>query len=59
MHRSESDLRSCKVTKKAQKKFWGSNRIRTHDLRDTDAMLYLLLDASILHPQFTHMIFII
>ena len=38
--RSERDLRSCEVTKKAQKKFWGFNRIRTHDLRDTGAMLY-------------------
>ena len=41
---SESDLRSYEVavTKKAQKKFWGSNGIRTHDLRDTGAMLYQL-----------------
>ena len=37
--KSERDLRSCEVTwavtNKAQKKFWGSNGIRTHDLRDT------------------------
>ena len=31
-----------KVTTKAQKKFWGSNGIQTHDLRDTGAMLYWL-----------------
>ena len=30
------------VVDKAQKKFWGSNGIRTHDLRDTGAMLYRL-----------------
>ena len=44
--RSERDLRSCEVTEavtnKAQKKFWGSNGIRTHDLHDTGAMLYWL-----------------
>ena len=28
--------------KGAQKQFWGSNGIRTHDLRDTGAMLYRL-----------------
>ena len=41
---SESDPRSYEVTwavtSKAQKKFWGSKGIRTHDLRDTGAMLY-------------------
>ena len=41
--RSERDLRSCEVTytvtNKAQKKFWGFNGIRTHDLHDTGAML--------------------
>ena len=41
---SENDLRSCEATwavaKKVQKKIWGSNGIRTHDLRDTGAMLY-------------------
>ena len=41
---SESDPRSYEVTyavtNKAQKKFWGSNRIWTHDLHDTGAMLY-------------------
>ena len=46
MFKSERDLRSCEVTQavtnKAQKKFWGSNGIRTHDLRDTGAMLYRL-----------------
>ena len=36
--RSESDPRSYE----AQKTFWGSNGIRTHDLRDTSAMLYQL-----------------
>ena len=45
-NRSESDLRSCEVTEavtnKAQKKLWGFNGIRTHDLRDTGAMLYQL-----------------
>ena len=44
--RNERDLRSCEVTEavtnKAQKKFWGSNGIRTHDLRDTGAMIYRL-----------------
>ena len=28
------------VSNKAQKQFWGSNGIRSHDLRDTGAMLY-------------------
>ena len=40
-----SDPRSYKVkavTNKAQKEFWGSNGIQTHDLRDTGAMLYRL-----------------
>ena len=36
---SESDSRSYEATetveKKAQKKFWGSSGIRTHDLRNT------------------------
>ena len=45
-NRSERDLRSYEVTwaitNKAQKKIWGSNGIRTHDLRDTSAMLYQL-----------------
>ena len=43
-NRSESDLRSYEVavTYKAQKKFWGSNGIRTHDLRDPVAILYRL-----------------
>ena len=41
-NRSERDLRSCEVTNKAQKKFWGSNRIQTHDLCDTSVMLYQL-----------------
>ena len=43
---SESDPRSYEATKavakKAQKKFWDFNGIRTHDLRDTCAMLYQL-----------------
>ena len=46
MYRSERDLHSCEVTyavtNKAQKKFWGSNGIQTHDLRDTSAMFYRL-----------------
>ena len=40
---SESDSYSYEATKavaKAQKKFWGFNRIRAHDLCDTGAMLY-------------------
>ena len=45
-NRSEWDLHSCEVTwagtNKAQKKFWGSNGIWTHDLCDTGAMLYQL-----------------
>ena len=52
MATSESDIRSYEATKavakKAQKKFWGSNGIWTHDLRDTGAMLYqLTYDASL------------
>ena len=43
---SESDPRSCKVTKQLQiklrKKFGRSNGIQTHDLPDTGAMLYHL-----------------
>ena len=39
---SESDPRNYEVTNKAQNKFWGSIWIRTHDLRDTGAMLYQL-----------------
>ena len=44
---SESDPRSYEVTNKQlqikpRKKFWGSNGIRTHDLRDTGATLYQL-----------------
>ena len=43
---SESDPCSYEVTKavakKAQKKFWGFNKIWTHDLCDTGAMLYQL-----------------
>ena len=30
------------ITNKAQKKFWGSNGILTHDLRNTGVMLYQL-----------------
>ena len=49
------------VTNKAQKKFWGSNRIRTHDLRDTGAMLYQLsykasLEADQVQVQFVPII---
>ena len=51
-NRRENDLLSCEVTKKlqtkwsykqsAETKIWGLNGIRTHDLRDTGAMLYRL-----------------
>ena len=34
--------RSARDSYKALQNFWGSNRIRTHDLRDTGAMLYQL-----------------
>ena len=41
-----SDPRSHEASKavaiKAQKQFWASNGIRTHDLRDTGAVLYRL-----------------
>ena len=42
---------------KAQKKFWGSNGIRTHDLRDTGVILYQLsceasLEASQVRVRF-------
>ena len=45
------------VTKKAQKQFWGSNGIRTRDLRNTGAMLYRLsyeasLEAGQVRVQF-------
>ena len=40
----ESDPLSYEVTKavtnKAQKKFWGSNGMRIHDLHNTGVMLY-------------------
>ena len=43
---SESDPRSYEVTKavtnKAQKTFWGSIGIQTHELRDIGLMLYQL-----------------
>ena len=43
---NESDPHSYEATKavgkKAQKKVWGFNGIRTHELRDTGAMLYQL-----------------
>ena len=43
---SESYLPSYKATyavaKKAQKKIWGFNGTRTHDLHDTGALLYQL-----------------
>ena len=49
---SESDPHSYEATKavakKAQKKFWGFNGIRTHDLRDTGAMLYQLSYEALL-----------
>ena len=45
------------VTNKAQKKFWGSKGIRTHDIRDIGAMLYQLsyedsLEAGQVQVQF-------
>ena len=49
---SESDPCSCEVASavinKVQKKFWGSNAIRTHDVRDTCAMLYQLSYEALL-----------
>ena len=58
---SERNTCSCVATKavanKALKKFWGFNGIRTHDLRDTGAMLYQLsyeasLEAGQVQVQF-------
>ena len=52
-----------KLQIKPRKKFWGFNRIRTHDLRDTGVMLYRLSyeaspEAGQMRvqfiPQFTH-----
>ena len=37
---------------KAQKKFWGFNGIRSHDLRDTGAMLYTLSYEALLVVHF-------
>ena len=45
--RSENDLCSCEATCK-RKKNWGFNRIWTHDLRDTSAMLYQLSYETLL-----------
>ena len=64
---SESDPHSYEVTfkgsyiNKAQKKLWGSNRIRTHDLRNTGVMLYQLhyevsLEAGQVQVQFISII---
>ena len=53
---------------KAQKKFWGSNRIRTYDLHDTSAMLCQLSYEALLEagqeqvefiPQCIHVIYTI
>ena len=48
----ESDPRSYEVTlavtNKAQKTFWVSNGIQTHDLCDTGAMLYQLSYEALL-----------
>ena len=61
---SESDPQIYKATeavaKKAQKKFWGFNRILTHDLHNTTAMLYQLsyeasLEAGQEQVQFRYM----
>ena len=46
-----------KVISAVKKKFWGSNGIQTHDLRDTSAMLYELsyeasLEAGQVRVQF-------
>ena len=47
---SESDPHSYEVTlavtNKAQKKFWGSSRIQTHDLHNTSTIA--LLEAGLL-----------
>ena len=40
--RTSYEVTLTAVTNKAQKKFWGSNGIPTHDLHDTGAMLYQL-----------------
>ena len=49
---SESDPRSYGATKavtnKAPQKIWGSNGIRTHDFRNTRAMLYQLSSEALL-----------
>ena len=59
---SENNPHSYEVTlagtNEAQKEIWGSNGIRTHDLRDTGAMLYQLsyeasLEAGQVRVQFT------
>ena len=46
INRSERDLRSCEVAwssyKKSPEKILSSNGIRTHDIRNTGAMLYRL-----------------
>ena len=34
--------------KESPEKFWGSNEIQTHDLRDTGAMLYQLSYEALL-----------
>ena len=59
--RGESDLPSCELTNKAHQKFWGFKGIRTHDLRDTGAMLYELsyeasMGAGQLRVQFISVI---
>ena len=51
---------TVKPTKKTQKQFWGFNRIWTHDLRDTGAMLYQLsyeasLEAGQVWVQFIYL----
>ena len=47
---SESDPRSYEVTNKAQKKFWASNGIRNHDLRDALSFVYYVNYRNLVQP---------
>ena len=53
---SETDPRSYEATKavanESPEKFWGFNGIRSHDLRDTGAMLYQLSYEALLVVHF-------
>ena len=42
INKGVAEMAPLSVTKKAQKKFWGSNGIQSHYLRDTGGMLYQL-----------------